>query len=224
LNSHDRASYAAIIRGKTEHKEAFERYYMNPHICKECGKVIIPLERRGGLAQARKKKFCNKQCAAKYNNSDKPKRKKATEKWGGCHRCGIEILYTQRTDKGYWKREYCSDCRLLVSAEKRNTVVIARLTKRGLLERRGDWTSANIAIRVGAQRAYAKSGKPYICHECGYSLHVEICHIRDVADFPETALISEINDPENLVALCPNHHWEFDSGLLELSEDVKEEA
>ena len=54
------------------------------------------------------------------------------------------------------------------------------------------------------------------CIACGYSKHVEVCHIRAVADFSGTALLEEINQDTNLVGLCPNHHWEFDHGLLEL--------
>jgi len=38
-----------------------------------------------------------------------------------------------------------------------------------------------------------------------------------VSDFPDAALIAEINDIANLVALCPNHHWEFDHGVLTLA-------
>lgn len=43
---------------------------------------------------------------------------------------------------------------------------------------------------------------------------VEICHINGVAGFPDTATIDEINSPSNLIALCPNCHWEFDNGLI----------
>ena len=28
--------------------------------------------------------------------------------------------------------------------------------------------------------------------------------------------IEEINNINNLIGLCPNHHWEYDNGLLEL--------
>ena len=41
-----------------------------------------------------------------------------------------------------------------------------------------------------------------------------------MSDFSDDAKISEINDIRNLIALCPNHHWEFDNGKL--SEDDKE--
>ncbi len=56
------------------------------------------------------------------------------------------------------------------------------------------------------------------CAVCGYDKHVEICHRKSVSDFPNTALIAEINAIENLSALCRNHHWELEHGLLKLSQ------
>ena len=32
--------------------------------------------------------------------------------------------------------------------------------------------------------------------------------------FPDETKVLEINSIENLIALCPTHHWEFDNGLL----------
>jgi hypothetical protein len=52
------------------------------------------------------------------------------------------------------------------------------------------------------------------CVICGYSKHVEVCHIKDIADFPDTATIEEINQESNVIGLCPNHHWEFDNDQL----------
>ena len=51
---------------------------------------------------------------------------------------------------------------------------------------------------------------------CGYDKHYEIAHIKPVSDFEDDALITEINSIDNLIALCPNHHWEFDNGLLNI--------
>lgn len=48
------------------------------------------------------------------------------------------------------------------------------------------------------------------CNKCGYSKHVEICHIKSISDFNDNSLISEINDINNIIQLCPNCHWEFD--------------
>ena len=61
---------------------------------------------------------------------------------------------------------------------------------------------------------YDKSGRPKVCKICGYYHHAPICHVTPVAEFPGTAFIREINDLNNLVALCPTHHWEFDHGVL----------
>jgi hypothetical protein len=58
--------------------------------------------------------------------------------------------------------------------------------------------------------------KPYRCEVCGYTIIVECCHIRPVKSFPPTALISEINSLSNLAALCPNHHYELDKGIIKL--------
>jgi hypothetical protein len=52
------------------------------------------------------------------------------------------------------------------------------------------------------------------CLACGYNLHVDVCHVRDVADFPLTAALAEVNAPSNLVALDKRCHWEFDHGYL----------
>jgi len=64
--------------------------------------------------------------------------------------------------------------------------------------------------------SYNNSDRPLICAICGYSNKVEICHIKSVASFSKAASISEINNIDNLVALCPNHHWEFDKGLINI--------
>ena len=51
---------------------------------------------------------------------------------------------------------------------------------------------------------------------CGYDKHVEVCHIKPISSFSLDTLISMINVESNLRLLCPNHHWEYDHGLLEL--------
>ena len=62
-----------------------------------------------------------------------------------------------------------------------------------------------------------KKEKVNECSNCGYDKHVEIAHIKAVSDFSEEILVTIINDPSNLIALCPNCHWEFDNGLLKLN-------
>jgi predicted HNH restriction endonuclease len=52
------------------------------------------------------------------------------------------------------------------------------------------------------------------CMSCGYGKHIEVCHLRQITDFPDTATVDEVNDLSNLTVLCPNCHWEFDNGLI----------
>lgn len=54
------------------------------------------------------------------------------------------------------------------------------------------------------------------CRNCGYNKHVETCHIKPIGAFSTDTTVSVVNAPENLVLLCPNCHWEFDKGLINL--------
>lgn len=89
-------------------------------------------------------------------------------------------------------------------------------TKGELLNDRKNYQSYRSAIRKIADYVYKSSGKPYQCAICGYSNHIEIAHIKAVSDFENSTTIAEINSIDNLIALCPNHHWEYDHGILKL--------
>jgi 5-methylcytosine-specific restriction endonuclease McrA len=67
-------------------------------------------------------------------------------------------------------------------------------------------------------RGRARNAMKHItqCQSCGYSKHVEVCHIKPISEFANDTLISDINDITNLHILCPNCHWEFDNGLLNI--------
>ena len=62
----------------------------------------------------------------------------------------------------------------------------------------------------------AKNNGEKKCKVCGYKNHVEVCHIKSVSSFGDNDLITEINSFNNLIGLCPNHHWEFDNGHVKL--------
>jgi len=94
-------------------------------------------------------------------------------------------------------------------------VPIENLTKQQLLDKFGPHV-ARRKIAAGARRVFTKIIGAKICYECGYSKHVEICHIQSVASFSNCTKLYHINSIGNLVALCPNHHWEFDHGELEI--------
>ena len=89
-------------------------------------------------------------------------------------------------------------------------------TKGDLLSSRKNYQSYRSSVRKLAELSYKNSGKPMACSICGYDKHVEIAHIKAVSDFDDSATIAEINSIDNLIALCPNHHWEYDNGVLKL--------
>lgn len=149
-------------------------------------------------------KFCNKSHAARYNNARTPKRKLE----GCCCDCGISITR---------QKKRCKSCHS-VWVDQRS---ITKWDVETLESMRGQG-NANFGgrypyVRALARKKYLSSGLPLKCKQCGYDYHVDVCHIVDLKAFPQSATVAEVNDLSNLVALCKNHHWEFDTGLLTLS-------
>lgn len=89
-------------------------------------------------------------------------------------------------------------------------------TKGDLFNNRKNWQSARSSIRKSAEKVFKESNVEYKCAICGYDKHIEIAHIKAVSDFDDSTKISDINSIDNLIALCPNHHWEYDNGILKL--------
>jgi hypothetical protein len=152
------------------------------------------------------KKFCSRSCAAKHNNKIYPKRKCATQ---NCSKCGVDL-----GKKWIKARKLCDNC--LLQHHLRNstsTSLIADRTLKEYLEIHKTKSTSNryCGIRNHASKVITRSNRPKVCAECGYSNHVEICHIRGIAEHSPDTKVSEINDLSNLIYLCPNHHWEFDA-------------
>ena len=135
-------------------------------------------------------RFCSRSCSATFTNKQVPKRKKV---YSTCIECGCQV------DR---RRKYCDDC------------LNPDMTLAELVVHDHHRSSAFAKVRGRARNTqYFKEAK--CCEKCGYDKHVECCHIRPISDFPETAMISEINSEENLMALCPNCHWEYDHANTE---------
>lgn len=145
-------------------------------------------------------KFCCKGHAVTYNNKTSPKRKPE----GKCFACGLPCSAS---------RKRCPSCISKRSWKKSIGVeTLGSMRGKGNANRGGRYPY----IRVHSRNTYIESGQPMSCKVCGYNYHVDVCHIKDLRDYPEDTLISEVNHISNLVALCKNHHWEFDTGHLEL--------
>lgn len=162
---------------------------MTSKTCAYCGKPI-----------KKTNKYCNQSCAAKANNSLQ----------GLCAECGTIIPKANK---------YCINCRELgiKKAINKRSDWIYNTTIKDILNRNTKQPANNYRqIRDHARYMYTKSDRPQECKICGYTTHFDVCHIKSIKDFEEGTLISEVNSPENLIALCKNHHWELDNGYLTL--------
>lgn len=134
-------------------------------------------------------RYCSRACS----NHTKPRRKRNVV---FCVLCGGEAAY---------RRKYCNKC-----LDGKN------IGSRTVDSFRLESADANrySSIREHARKMVA--ALPDRCEKCGYDKHVQVCHRSPIKSFDGSSLISEVNARENLVKLCPNHHWELDHGLLEL--------
>lgn len=212
-------------------EQAIQKYYADPAVCKYCHQ-IIKLDGKQKPSEVKKKQFCNHSCAARFNNKGvnrwakwpSTKAPQTIHSEANCIECGKEIKLTPRKGRGnYYLRRYCDDC---LTGHRRKTSsqrgvlksLIEGLTKQEVRDKAKTFQYYQIYINKHARKVYNQSGRTKECKVCGYSLHTEICHIKDVKDFSGDTLISVINHIDNLVALCRNHHWEFDHGHLKIVE------
>ncbi len=151
-------------------------------------------------------KFCNRKCAAIFNNSSKNGRKTGKQRIKVlCDVCGAPV----KEDR----RKYCSKCSGNLIKTSRGHMRISEATKADVLT---NDTQRYARIRLNARRIAKRHGILNECSICGYSLYVECAHKKSIASYPDDALISVINSRKNLAGLCRNHHWEFDHNLISL--------
>ncbi len=143
-----------------------------------------------------------------------------------CRLCGCVLEIGTKKVSSVRKQRYCSRAcaadalRAVILPEKprtnRSSSDLLTTTKAELFSSRKNWQSARSTIQKLARRVYRLARLPQACVVCGYRLHVEVAHRKAVSTFPGDSTLAEINHVDNLVALCPNHHWELDHELLTL--------
>lgn len=154
--------------------------------CFTCGKEI---ERRPSSIKPDRHSFCSFSCSAKTLGSKYPKRKR---KPTFCQACGRPA---------YKGRKYCEEHSFPHLLDW-GSLTYGEIQKSG--------SNKNQKVREHAKYIC----RDLVCANCGYDKHVEVCHIKAISTYPNDALVIVINDHSNLVALCPNCHWELDRGLL----------
>jgi len=217
-------------RAIQQHEESIKRYYENPNICLCCGN-IIEIKSNQNVGTVRKKKFCNQGCAAKYNNSLRNKKSNTyVDKVSDnefieiiksnhtiteiCNKLG----YNNRPSKEIHDKIFNRAQQLNIEVDIKKYDDINSKNKKDVFLNAEYWSQARSKIQRPALNKYNKSDKPKHCVVCGYDKHYEVAHIKAVSDFSDNSTIEEINNIDNLIALCPNHHWEYDHGLLDISE------
>lgn len=200
-----------------------EEYEKNPKTCQCCGKTLDWEHRRN--------KYCSNSCAAKINNIGKNRHDLGKSRdFTKVYQCSdedfIEIInnftswtnlykdlgYTQgRSERKQYIIQRCEELGINCPADDLD---LSNRTKGDLFKCYKNWQSARSTIRRHAQNTFVNSGAKQECLLCNYNKHVEIAHVKAVSDFDDNALISDINNIHNLIALCPNHHWEFDNNCL----------
>lgn len=195
--------------------------------CKACNKIFLKQP-----AQISENNFCSRSCAAKINNQgvqrNKPKKK-------ACAVCSTVF----ETNKNHSSRTCCEKCfknsesiesvehyvekgKYINSAVKKSYMqerTISELqNKISVSGKHRSWASSNIRV---LNRSWNKDLLNLACQKCGYSKHIELCHIKAVSDFSKDTQLSIVNHPDNILVLCRNCHWEFDNKLLSLDDIPK---
>jgi len=167
--------------------------------CTQCNKEITRK-----LDPRIKNHFCSRSCAAIYNNAKTPKRIKKVYVCSNCYK----PVSTKST-------KLCKNCTQgILTKDLIHTTTVGKLKE--LYKDKGSLAFA-AKIRGYGKTLYDKSDKPKHCIVCGYNLHYEVCHIKSISSFNDNATLAEVHDLNNMIALCPNHHWEFDRGYINLT-------
>lgn len=160
-----------------------------------------------------KRHFCSRSCAAKENNKG-VQRNRAKRRV--CSECGKAFVKV----KGHSSRYWCPEC--IGSHKTAWEALDARAKDRTIGEERrrahlrGKHPSwAHAYVRNLNRKWNANLLGP--CQHCQYDKHSELCHLRDMAQFPDTTPLGVVNHPDNVVALCRNCHWEQGNGWLRVT-------
>lgn len=171
--------------------------------CPKCGKVFASFKRKG-IWQVHCSKSCAQQGSKKVRSKSVDVNKKRER---GICSCGASL-------SGY-KTVMCLKCYAKKRVEN-SKVSDATIEEVILSSTKYRGCNKYQSIRNHAKAIMRCAAVARVCAVCGYQNGIQVCHIRGISTFPTEATVGEINSLENLVYLCPNHHWELDHGLLVL--------
>lgn len=182
--------------------------------CKNCNKEF---NKSLSEIKATRNNFCSRSCAATYNNKGvqrNPPKKLI------CKQCKSEYTYSRKNNT----YTFCTTCfseletirgtgLYLISEQLKQLTIGEYRNKESVKGKHPSWIHSHIRNFC---RSWNKGLTLNGCQVCGYKIHTEMCHIKAISEFEDTTKLYEINSPENILILCPNHHWEFDNNILKL--------
>jgi hypothetical protein len=134
--------------------------------------------------------FCCRSCNISFQNKESSKRQVE----GLCLKCNCSIPS---------RLKYCKNCKSLNESRP----------IKDYFDADGRKASKYVKIRQRARKQYLAYNTSD-CVMCGYTHHIEVAHIQDIASFDPNTPLNIVNDPSNLAGLCRNCHWELDHGIL----------
>ena len=148
---------------------------MKEIICEHCG--IKRLKRKSDINRT-KNHFCSTSCSNKFRTG---KRVPNIE----CEYCHISLYrypYLLKRTKHFFCSKKCSGLSRRVTNQNKSLK---------------DYLHLNINAYHSTIRGFARTWNPELskipCQFCGYSIHVEYCHVKPIKDFEQNSLLKEVN-------------------------------
>lgn len=164
-------------------------------------------------AETTNPKFCSRSCSATYTNKANPKRKITRT----CSKCDESV----KDYRSYMCQKHFDEHQAAKATNIAEKTLAEYYSSPSVIHLHPSSKAAHVR---NFARSWFKHLTKLPCANCGYSLHVELCHIAPIRDFPETAKLNEVNAVDNIIQLCPNCHWELDNGHLDIDSIVSREG
>ena len=132
------------------------------------------------------------------------------KEWG-CPNCGCDSVTSGCFSCGGVTSGTCRHCKLTFEIRSDNG--------KGYTSGQKYLSSKCQEIRTNARRVLESSEREKVCQYCHnheFDAILEVHHLKGILEFDEDTLIKEINNENNLVWLCPNHHIMLEKGLISL--------
>lgn len=162
--------------------------------CLNCGKSFNAKDYR--------QKFCGMSCAATFNNKGINRNPKSDNKI--CHVCGGNKHKDAKTCRRCYNKQKC---------------LLQDKTLGYFISNQKYLTSKCGEIRKHAKQVLENSNTEKVCVVCKnheWDEILEIHHIKGILEYEHDTLIKDINNLNNLVWLCPNHHAMIHKKLISL--------